>query len=501
MIVLNSCLCHPEHKQDLDYSHTIIIYTIKNLIWRLRMEEKKRKFAVPHTFVILLAVVILVAILSFIMPAGVYDRIQDPNTGRTIVDVTSFHFVENQPVGPWGILKAIPTAMADASSIIFFVLILGGSFTIIEKTGAVNTGMSAAIERLKGHDNIIIPLIMFLMSILGFTIGAAEEVVVFVPIAIMLARGFGYDDVVGVAMVSTGAAVGFSGGMLNPFTTGVAQGIAELPLYSGMGFRIAGYIIFYLIAVWHVMKYANKVKADPKNSVLYGVDRGGSEVKQEDFGEFSTRHKLVLLGFVVGLVVMIYGVMEHDWYITEIAAVFLGSGIICGAIGGLGPSKMATAFIEGAKGILFGALVVGVARTILIVLQQGVILDSIIYFIAKALETLPTQVTAIGMFIANSVINFFIPSGSGQAATMVPIMAPLADVLNITRQTAVLAVTYGDAFSNQIIPTSGALMAVIAMANIPYDKWLKFNWKLVAWWSVAGIVLIGIADTIKLGPF
>lgn len=465
------------------------------------MEKKKRRFAVPHTFVILLAVVIFVAILSFIMPAGVYERIEDPNTGRTIVDVTSFHFVDNEPVGPWGVLKAIPTAMSDAASIIFFILILGGSFAMIEKTGAVNTGMSAAIEKLKGRDNVIIPLIMLLMSILGFTIGAAEEVIAFVPIAVMLARGFGYDDVVGVAMVSTGAAVGFAGGMLNPFTTGVAQGIAELPLYSGLGFRIAGYAVFYITSVWYVMRYAKKVKADPKESVLYGVDRGDTSLEQEDYGEFTGQHKLVLLSFVIGLGIMIYGVMEYGWYINEIAAIFLGTGIVCAAIGGLMPSKMAVAFIKGAKGILFGALVVGVARTILIVLQQGVILDSIIYFIAKALESLPTQITAMGMFIANSVINFFIPSGSGQAATMIPIMAPLADVLDITRQTAVLAVTYGDAFSNQIIPTSGALMAVIAMANIPYDKWLKYNWKLVALWSVAGIILIGIADTIKLGPF
>lgn len=466
-----------------------------------KTEQKKRIFAVPHTFVILLSVVVFVAILSFIMPAGEYDRIEDPNTGRTIVDVESFHFVESNPVGPWGVLKAIPTAMTDAASIIFFVLILGGAFKMIENTRAVNTGMNAALGKLKGRDTIIIPLIMFLMSILGFTIGAAEEVIVFVPIAVMLARGLGYDDVVGVAIVSTGAAIGFAGGMLNPFTTGVGQGIAELPLYSGMWFRTIGYVLFYITAVWYVMRYAKKVKEDPTTSVLHGVDRGNVILEQEDFGEFTGRHKLILLGFVIGLGIMVFGVMEYGWYITEISAVFLGTAIVCSLIGRRGPSKMAQAFVEGAKGIVFGALVVGIARTILIVLQEGIILDSIIYFISRGLESLPTQITAIGMFIANSVINFFIPSGSGQAATMVPIMAPLADVLGITRQTAVLTVTYGDAFSNQIIPTSGALMAVLAMANIPWDKWFKYNWKLLAIWTVLGMVLVGVAASIGLGPF
>lgn len=464
-------------------------------------ERKKRKWTVPHTYVILMSAVIFVAILTYIVPAGTYERIEDPNTGRIIVDVTSFQFVKRSPVGPFGVLKAIPTAMVESASIIFFVFILGGAFSIIEGTGAINSAMASAIRKLKNRGLIVIPLVMFLVSILGFTIGAAEEVIVLIPIAILLARGLGYDDVVGVAMISTGAAVGFSGGMLNPFTTGVAQGIAELPLYSGMWFRVIGYVIFYLIAVIHVMRYAKKSSEDPKKSVLYGIERQETELEKKEFSEFTTAHKLIILTFIIGIGIMVYGVMEKDWFITEISAVFLGTAIVCSIISRQGPSKMARSFVDGAKGIVFGALVVGLARTILVVMQQGQIMDSIIYFIAMGLERLPVQLTAIGMFIANSLINFFIPSGSGQAATMVPIMAPLADVLDITRQTAVLAVTYGDAFSNQIIPTSGALMAMIGLANIPYDKWFKYNWPLVAMWTLAGIVLVGVAATIQLGPF
>lgn len=217
--------------------------------------------------------------------------------------------------------------------------------------------------------------------------------------------------------------------------------------------------------------------------------------------QMTTTHKLVLLVFVLGLGVMVWGVMSHGWYMDEIAATFLGVALVAGLIGGLSPSTIAVNFIAGAKDIAFGALVVGLARTILVILQEGIILDSIIYYLANGLASLPRQITAVGMFLVNSGINFFIPSGSGQAATLVPIMTPLADVLDITRQTAVLSVTYGDAISNQIIPTSGSLMACIGMAGISYDRWFKYNWKLMIYWTIVGAVLMAVASTIQLGPF
>jgi len=213
------------------------------------------------------------------------------------------------------------------------------------------------------------------------------------------------------------------------------------------------------------------------------------------------RQKLVLWAALLGLAVMVYGVFKYGWFINEISAMFLVIGIIATIVGGRSANDAAISFIKGAKDIAFGALVVGLARTILVVMQQGQIMDSIIYSLAGILEALPRQITAVGMFLVNSVINFFIPSGSGQVSTVMPIMTPLSDVLGITRQTTALAVTYGDAFSNQIIPTSGALLGVLAVAKVPYDRWLKYNWMLVVYWTIAGCVLVAIASTIHLGPF
>lgn len=462
----------------------------------------RKRFHVPHTYVILFSIIVLATIATYFIPAGVYDRIKDPNTGRTIVDVASFHSVDQSPVGLFDMFKAIPAGMIRAATIVFLVFIAGGAFTMITATGCIDAGIARVIHTFKDKDKVIIPLVMFLFSILGFTIGAAEELIPFIPIAIALSRGFGYDDIVGVAMVSTGGAIGFSGGMLNPFTVGVAQGIAELPLYSGLLFRSVFYVLFYIVGVWYVLRYAAKVKSDPTQSVLYGVERDmiplGTSVEMP---KFTTNHKIQLLTLSVGIVWMVYGVIKFGWYMNEIGALFLLLAVIVSIIAKRGPSDMAKSFVQGARDICFGALVVGIARVILVVMEQGQIMDSIIHGLAMSINWLPNQITAVGMFVVNSIINFFIPSGSGQAATVMPIMAPLADVLGITRQVACLATNYGDAFSNQIIPTSGALLGVLAMAKVPYDRWFVYNWKLVVYWSILGAIAVFIGTIINLGPF
>lgn len=459
-----------------------------------------KRFNVPHTYVLIFGVIVLITILTYIVPAGLYEKVLDPNTGRNIVDVNSFKYVENTPVSPFGMIQAIPKGMVNAASIVFFVFIIGGSFTMIQSTGAIDTGVMKAIDKLKNREKFVIPLVMFLFSILGFTIGAAEEVIPFVPITILIARGLGYDDIVGVAMVSTGAAIGFVGGMLNPFTTGIAQGIAELPLYSGIIFRTVGYVFFYIVGVGYVLKYANIIKKDPTKSVLYGIERD-EDTQKVDFGEFSNRHKAVLIAVLIGLGIMIYGVMKQGWYINQLSAIFLVIGIVANFIGGKNANDAAKSFVKGAKDIAFGALVIGLARTILVVMQEGQIMDSIIYMLSVPLKQLPSQVTSVGMFVVNSIINFFIPSGSGQAATMMPIMSPLADVVGITRQTATLSLTYGDAITNQIIPTSGALLGILGLSKVPYERWVKYNWKLVVIWTVMAALLLIVASTIQLGPF
>ena len=462
----------------------------------------RKIFKVPHTYVILFTIVIIMTLATYVLPAGIYERVTDPNTGRTVVDPTSYHHVERTPVNLFEMVKAVPDGMKAAANIIFFIFIVGGAFAIIQSTGAIDGGISRTVVSLKGKEALLIPVCMLLFSIGGATYGMAEEVIVFVPIGIALARAMGYDNIVGISMMSTGAAVGFSGGMLNPFTVGVAQGIAELPLFSGLGFRLVGHLVLYIVAVWFVMRYAAKVKKDPTKSLVYDLmQEDRDETALKEVPEFTLRHKIVLIVVALGFVYMVYGVMKLDWYIDELSTLFLSMAVIGGLIGGLNPSKIASSFVEGAKAIAFGALVVGIARAILIVMTNGQIVDTVISAMANLVSMLPGAITAVGMFLVQLVINFFIPSGSGQAATTMPIMIPLADIVGISRQTAVLAYQFGDGFTNSIIPTSAALMGVLAMGKMPYERWFKFIWPLMVYWTIAGSVLLIISVLINYGPF
>ncbi|MDR1730527.1 MAG: AbgT family transporter [Synergistaceae bacterium] len=461
----------------------------------------KKKIKVPHTYVILFTFILLAAIGSYVLPPGVYDRAKDERTGRTLVNAESFHSVERTPVTPFQLFNAVPTGMVKAAEISFFIFICGGVFMMLQSTGAIDAGLSRAIVAVKGKENLMIPVVMLLFSIMGATMGMSEEVMVFVPIGVALARAVGYDDIVGMAMLQMGAAIGFSGGIANPFTVGVAQTIAELPLFSGWQFRIIGHILLYISAVAYTLHYAKKVRADPTKSYVYGLAKQEGDERSLDNIVFTTRHAIVLVIIVGFLGYMLYGVMKLDYYIMELATVFLAMGIIGGLVGGVAPSELARTFVRGCGDIAFGALAVGVSRAILVTLENGHIIDTIIHSLAALVASVPRGLSAIAMFLVQSVINFFIPSGSGQAATTMPIMTPLADLIGLTRQTAVMAFHYGDGFSNSIIPTSASMMGVLAMAKLPYEKWVKFVWPLMVIWTLIGCVMCYVAAVIELGPF
>ncbi len=463
-----------------------------------------RTFKIPHTYVLISCIIIIAALLTHIVPAGEYARIEDPNTGKTVVDPNSFTKVEGNPVNPFEVLSAVPRGMMAAAQITFFIFIVAGSFQIITSTGAIEAGIYKVASMLRGKEQLLIPIFMFIFSLTGAFLGFAEENIVFIPVAISLARALGYDAIVGMSLVTLGGAVGFNSGIMNPFTVGIAQGIAELPLFSGIGLRIIIWIVFLSVSVYYVMRYAKKIKDRPELSIIADVELEERKNKTVDLTEektLSPSHYLVFLTLAAGLAIIVYGVYEFGWYINEIAAVFLGMGLISGAIGRINPNQMAQEFINGARGIIFGALVVGIARTILIVLQDGIILDSIIYGLASVISGLPKTLSAVGMFIVQSLINFVIPSGSGQAATTMPIMVPLADILGLTRQTAVLAFHFGDGFSNTFTPTASTLMASLSIAKISYDKWLKYYGKLFLIWALMGAVFMVIAVIINYGPF
>ncbi len=461
----------------------------------------KKKFKMPHTYVILYALVIIIAICTYIVPAGVYDTYADPVSGRTIVDPDSYHTVEKNPTTPFGLLMALPNGLVNAASIVFFIFIVGGSFQIVTATRAIEKGISSLARRLNGKERLIIPIIVFIFSLGGATFGMAEECIVFIPMGIALARALGYDAIVGSGIVILGAATGFTSAWMNPFTVGVAQTISELPMFSGIFFRLIIWVVVMAATIIYIWRYAAKVKAKPELSYVYELEKAekGNAVDMSKIEKMGTSDILVLLSVLAGLAMIIVGVFLYDWYIMEIAAMFFGIGILSGIFSKMGPSTMASEFVKGAAGIAFGALVVGVARAILVVMQDANIIHTVVHGLASLISGLPKTIAAVIMMLVQTVINFFIPSGSGQASVTMPIMAPLADVLGMTRQTAVLAFQFGDGFTNSIIPT-GAIMASLAMGNIPYDKWVKFVWKLIALWTAIAAVFMVIAVLINYGP-
>ena len=467
------------------------------------MKERNKRFKIPHTYVMLFSVMLIMAILTYIIPAGEFDRYHDEATDRTLVDSESFHQVERNPTKPFDLVKAVPKGMEESAQIIFFIFIVGGSFQIITATGTIESGIGNLAKKLDGKEKIMIPVFVLIFSIGGFTFGMSEEVIVFVPIGIALARALGFDAITGTAMISLGAASGFSAAVMNPFTIGVAQGIAELPLFSGAALRIVVLIVMLIITSIYIIRYGEKVKKDPSASVVRDleVEEKRKNIDINNLTTMTLKHKLILLIVSLGFITLGIGVFKFDWYIVEIGSTFLAMGILSGLVGGLGPSKVAEEFVEGAKGIVFGALVVGVARGILVVMTEGMIMDTLVYSLSNLIKILPRSIAVFGMYIVQIIINFFIPSGSGQAAVTMPIMTPLADLLGITRQTAVLAFQFGDAFTNSIIPTSGSLMACLSIGNIPYEKWFKFIWPLMVIWLGVGGVFLVIANAISYGPF
>lgn len=466
----------------------------------------RKRFSMPHTYVLLFSIMVLMAVLTWVIPAGEFERMVIE--GRTVVVPDSYHVVESNPQGIFDILKAVPQGLAEVQNISFFIFITGGSFALITATGMIEAVIGKIITILEGKEAVVIPIVMLAFAVGGATIGLSEETIVFVAIGIALARGLGYDALVGMSMISIGSAIGFTSGFMNPFTVGIAQEIAELPLFSGIGLRLVLLFLLWVISSWYIVRYARKVKKDPEKSMVYDLEqKRRKRVQSPDYEEtdavqpLTGRHMIVLLVFVLGFILIAFGVFQYGWFITEIGAVFLGMGLLAGFIGGMSPNEVAATFLDGAKDLVFAALVVGLARGVLVIMENGLILDTIVYALTSVIGSLPTVLSVIGMYFVQVIVNLFIPSGSGQAAATMPIMVPLADTLGISRQTTVLAFQLGDGFTNSIIPTAGTLMAQLSIAKISYGKWSKFILPLIGIWLVIGIAFMLFAHYAGYGPF
>lgn len=454
-----------------------------------------KKLKTPNTYFIIFSLIIVVALLTWIIPAGEFDTIE--MNGKEIVVADSYHSVEKNPQGLGAILKAPIKGFVDAALIIGFVLIVGGAFGIFQKTEAVDSGIKSiakAYNKSKFVRTALIPIFMTIFSLAGAVFGMSEETIPFILIFVPMALTLGYDSITGVAIPFVGAGAGFAGAFINPFTLGIAQGIAELPPLSGFTYRVIVWLIVTLIAILFVTRYANKVKKTPEKSITYEKDnikRKNLHIQGiESFEGIDNKHKLVLILFTAGLITLVVGVLYFDWYIEEICAVFIITGIIVGIAGRLSVKEITDSFIDGAKTLVGTAIVIALARGILVVATEGKIIDTILYALSTPIGSLHPVLSSQAMFVIQSVVNFFVPSGSGQAALTMPIMAPLGDLVGVSRQTAVLAFQMGDGFTNLIIPTSAVTMGVLALADIPWEKWAKWMLPLQLIFALVALMLL-----------
>jgi uncharacterized ion transporter superfamily protein YfcC len=474
------------------------------------------RIRVPHVFTLLTGVILFSSLLTWVIPSGSYERqtMQVGQLERSVIIPNSYEQVPKHyslhgilspdapegrasPVGLQGFLSAIPRGMEAAADIIFFIFVVGGVFGILSRTGAIVSGIHHLLNRFRNSGPMLTIILMSAIAVGGSTLGMGEEFIPLVPIFLIVSKEMGYDRVFGLALVFVAAETGFAAATTNPFTVNVAQSIAELPLNSLMGFRLIFLVCSLAVVLTYVLRYGARVRLDRANSVMPddAFELAESSVEIE---AFNSRHRLILISCVAIFAFILYAVQAHGWWMAEMGGGFLLMGFVAVWISGISIADAARAMARGMEDMVVAALVVGFARGVQVVLSDAMVLDSIVFYAALFLENFSTYVAAAGMFFFQTILNFFIPSGSGQAAVTMPIMAPLADVLGLSRQVAVFAFTCGDGFSNTIIPTSGILMAMLGLSGIPYEKWLKFMIPLFLRLALLAVVFLTIAVALDL---
>ena len=461
------------------------------------MSKKKKKFwlKVPNTYLLIFSLLVLIAALTWVIPGGKYER--TILNGREVVVPNSFKFVDSNPQGIFDLFISPLKGFVEAALIIGFVLIVGGAFNVLAKTDAINSfinKLAKAYKTSKLLQKLFIPVLMLMFSLGGATFGMNEEIIPFVLIIVPICLALGYDSMVGVAIPLVGAHIGFASAFLNPFNVGIAQGIAEVPLFSGIGYRVICWGISTAVGIIFLMWYVKRLKKNPHISPTYKEDEERRKNEHFDLiynndNYFSIRHKAVLIIFALSLVLLVIGVIEFKWYIEEISALFFIMGILVGIIGGLKSDDLIKAFVDGAKDLVGTALIIALARATVVLSKDANIIDTILYGLSPYIESSSPIFASQKMFIVQSIINFFVHSGTGQAALTMPIMAPLSDLVGVSRQTAILAFQLGE-YTNIIIPTSAVTMGALSMARVPWDKWAKWVLPLMIILFILGFILL-----------
>ncbi len=448
----------------------------------------------PDVYVIVFCLIMLAALATWILPGGQYQRRTEiiQGTSKQVLVKDSYRQIEAAPQ-MLSVFTAPIRGFVRMAEIIAFIFIVGGAFFMLNETGAVSAGIHALVKRLKGREYLVIPLVMFLFSLFGAGFGMCEEAIPFTLIFVPFALALGYDSIVGVCMTFLAAGVGFAGAFFNPFTLQLAQGIAGLDPVSGWEYRLIVWSVVTFLSIAWVMMYAAKIKKYPEKSIMFDLDRERRRQWMEQQSQetrFSMRHAGVLTALVLCLVLMLFGVTRWEWYIPELAGCFLAMGILSAFVGGHTANQMAKNFVAGCKDMAQAALIVCFAGAIIVVLEQGRVMDTILYGMAAAISDLPPMLGADLQYVFQMFLNFFIPSGSTKAALTMPLMAPLADLSGITRQTAVLAYQFGDGFTNMIIPTSPVTVATLGLAKIPFERWFRWNIKMQLMFFGLSILLL-----------
>ncbi|MFC3123128.1 YfcC family protein [Agaribacter flavus] len=450
------------------------------------------KFKVPHTLVLLLAMMLLAYVATWLVPQGFFETVTLEN-GRQAVVPNTYTTAETQiRLTPMDFFVAIPRALAAAQDVIFFVFIVGGVLAIARATGTVDALIGNLLERFGTRPYMLVFMVIFCFALASGAIGTAGEYIPFVLILVGLCKAMRLDAMTAVGMVVVGYGIGYGVSAFNPFTVMIAQQIADLPLYSGIELRIALILPFVLIGFHHVWRYAKMVQLDPGRSYTKGLPCPLDNSNNADYPSLNSRHKLILFGLVFAIGIAVWGISQHGWYLYQLGAVFIIWGIFTVIVGQLSANVAANKFIEGVQDLATTAILIGIARGIALIMEDGQILHSLVHGMSIPLSYLGAEAAAVGMFIMQTLLNLFIPSGSGQAYVTMPLMVPVGDIIGVNRQIAVLAYQFGDGFSNMIVPTNAVLMGIIGMAGVPYHLWFKFCFPLMLKLSLAAaIVLVG----------
>jgi uncharacterized ion transporter superfamily protein YfcC len=448
------------------------------------------RFRLPHPLVLLVGCVVLAAALSYLLPAGEFHRREDPATGRQVVVPGTYARVEARPVGVFQALVAIPKGMEDAASIIFYVFLVGGAFAVVERTGALAQLVNWLVRGLGDRALLLIPVAGLAFGLGGVLIQMQEELIAFVPVLLLLTRRLGFNALVAVAMSLGVSAIGASFSPIDPFEVGIAQKVAQLPLLSGSAFRIAFLIPAWAIWIAGTMYFARRTRMAPAGAAAEPAARG-------DLPRTGARQSAVLWLVLGTFVMFVTGVLRFGWDFDQLAALFFLMGVLGGLIGGLGIGGTAEGFVEGFRSMAYAALLIGFARAIYVVLEEGRIVDTIVQGLFTPIAGLPTTLSALGMMVVHTIVHVPVPSTSGQAVLTMPLLVPLSDLIGLSRQVTVLAYQYGAGLCEVLTPTNGALMAMLAAAGVRYEDWIRFSIPL--WSALFGLAAVAIAVAVAIG--